>query len=79
MLRHLLLLAFLGISSTGATLLKDVECAAKIEAVHECSSPNSLPQSHASIQYLQDQGPHLPLQEAVHEAQQQHQPGHQVQ
>jgi len=38
MLKHLLFLAFLGISSTGGALLKDVECAAKIEAVHECSS-----------------------------------------
>ena len=37
-LRHLLCFGFLGISNTGAALLKDVECAVKIEAVHECSS-----------------------------------------
>jgi len=36
MLRQLLVLAFLVISSTGATLLKDIECAKKFEAFHEC-------------------------------------------
>ena len=38
MLRHLLFLAFLGITSTGATLIKDIECANKLEAFHECFS-----------------------------------------
>jgi len=38
MLRQLLVLAFLVISSTGATLLKDIECAKKFEEFHECVS-----------------------------------------